>query len=613
MKKIIILFVVVHSANILIAQNVGIGTTEPMNKLQVQGNLLVTTPTTATGTAPTAGQIKTMVNAGTVNFLNSDSTGRIYDPGGAAGNYSGSQTANTNIAGSSNTGIEIIVETMALASGDSLIIKEFVSGATLEAVGNGYTATGRWVFNSSSLYIIFKSNADANVGVGFSLLFRRLYSNSGSLPDLSGYNGNAFFFDTKTGVLRSGKPNNSAMGNYSVALGNNNTATGTYSIALGSSNISLGPYSTSLGNSNNADGVASIATGQNTSAGGAYTTAMGQNTIASGNVATAFGYGTLASGSISTALGDNTSAIGSRSTAMGQNTSAEGSQSTAMGNNTSANGNYSTAMGYSSIANGVGSTAFGYSSAYGDFSTSMGSLSYASGHYSTAMGGGTTASGLLSTSMGSFTTASGDYSTAIGSFVNTNYKEGTLVIGDHSTTTTLNSNISNFFYARFAGGYGFYTSSDLTSVCILGPGANAWSTSSDMRLKENLETVNGEDFLKKIATMPLVSWNYKKQDPSKYRHYGPMAQDFYAAFGKDKYGTIGNDTTINSADFAGVSFIAIQALEKRTAVQQRHFEETTNALRKEIEASNAIIQNQQKQIDELKTLVNKLTTNMAIK
>jgi hypothetical protein len=22
----------------------------------------------------------------------------------------------------------------------------------------------------------------------------------------------------------------------------------------------------------------------------------------------------------------------------------------------------------------------------------------------------------------------------------------------------------------------------------------------------------------------------------KFRHYGPMAQDFYAAFGKDKYG-----------------------------------------------------------------------------
>src|SRR6185295_5868729 len=97
-------------------------------------------------------------------------------------------------------------------------------------------------------------------------------------------------------------------------------------------------------------------------------------------------------------------------------------------------------------------------------------------------------------------------------------------------------------------------------------GANAWSTTSDIRLKENFETVNGEDFLKKIATMRLVSWNYKKQDPSKFRHYGPMAQEFHAAFGKDKYGTIGNDTTINQADFDGVNLIAIQALEKRTIV-----------------------------------------------
>jgi uncharacterized small protein (DUF1192 family) len=43
-----------------------------------------------------------------------------------------------------------------------------------------------------------------------------------------------------------------------------------------------------------------------------------------------------------------------------------------------------------------------------------------------------------------------------------------------------------------------------------------------------------------------------------------MAQDFYAAFGRDGYGTIGNDTTINQADMEGVTFTAVQALEKRT-------------------------------------------------
>ena len=76
------------------AQNVGIGTTEPVNKLQVQGNLLVTTPTISTNTAPTVSQTKTIINAGTITFSATDSTGRIYDPGGPTGNYNANITGN---------------------------------------------------------------------------------------------------------------------------------------------------------------------------------------------------------------------------------------------------------------------------------------------------------------------------------------------------------------------------------------------------------------------------------------------------------------------------------------------------------------------------------------
>jgi Chaperone of endosialidase len=104
-------------------------------------------------------------------------------------------------------------------------------------------------------------------------------------------------------------------------------------------------------------------------------------------------------------------------------------------------------------------------------------------------------------------------------------------------------------------------------------GDNAWTTGSDVRTKENFSEISGEDFLKKIADFKLTTWNYKTQNPKTFRHYGPMAQDFYAAFGKDEYGTIGNDTTINSADFAGVSFVAIQALEKRTAEYKKEVDE----------------------------------------
>mgnify|MGYP006943056139 FL=1 len=43
-----------------------------------------------------------------------------------------------------------------------------------------------------------------------------------------------------------------------------------------------------------------------------------------------------------------------------------------------------------------------------------------------------------------------------------------------------------------------------------------------------------------------------------------MAQDFYQAFGRDGLGEIGCDTLINQQDFLGVSYIAIQSLEKRT-------------------------------------------------
>jgi len=62
--------------------------------------------------------------------------------------------------------------------------------------------------------------------------------------------------------------------------------------------------------------------------------------------------------------------------------------------------------------------------------------------------------------------------------------------------------------------------------------------------------------------MELESWNYIGQEKEKYRHYGPMAQDFYKYFGHDGIGTIGNDTTIATADIDGLMMIAIQQLAR---------------------------------------------------
>ena len=109
--------------------------------------------------------------------------------------------------------------------------------------------------------------------------------------------------------------------------------------------------------------------------------------------------------------------------------------------------------------------------------------------------------------------------------------------------------------------------------------------------KENFRAVDGDEVLQKIREFDLTSWNYIGQDPRQFRHYGPVAQEFFAAFGHDDVGTVGTPTTINSGDLAGILMIAVQALEKRT-------DEVA-----EIKAQNADLRTQ---IEELRNLVDRL-------
>jgi uncharacterized protein YhaN len=93
----------------------------------------------------------------------------------------------------------------------------------------------------------------------------------------------------------------------------------------------------------------------------------------------------------------------------------------------------------------------------------------------------------------------------------------------------------------------------------------AYTFTSDKTKKENFRPVDGEEVLRKIRGFELTSWNFIGHDSKELRHYGPMAQDFFAAFGQDEVGQIGTETTINSGDLAGILMSAVQALEKRTA------------------------------------------------
>jgi len=72
-------------------------------------------------------------------------------------------------------------------------------------------------------------------------------------------------------------------------------------------------------------------------------------------------------------------------------------------------------------------------------------------------------------------------------------------------------------------------------------GQVAFTASSDKTKKENFQPVDGEEVLGKIRGFELTSWNFIGHDPKEFRHYGPMAQDFFAAFGNDGIGQIGTD------------------------------------------------------------------------
>ncbi len=255
-------------------------------------------------------------------------------------------------------------------------------------------------------------------------------------------------------------------------------------------------------------------------------------------------------GSVLGSLWDDAS-IGNSSVAFGESSTASGASSTAMGGYTTASGAGSTAMGHSTTASGI-------------YSTAIGSSTSASGQNSLATGLFTDASGASSTALGYYTTASGDRSTALGCLVSTNSLTGVFMIGDASATSAFTASSINKFYARFANGYDLFTNSAGTIGVRVASNGNSWTSISDSTKKEGFRSVDGESVLRHFSQLRLGSWNYRQQDPTQYRHYGPMAQEWFAAFGHDGVGTIGNDTTLATADVDGIICIAIQALEKRT-------------------------------------------------
>jgi endosialidase-like protein len=202
----------------------------------------------------------------------------------------------------------------------------------------------------------------------------------------------------------------------------------------------------------------------------------------------------------------------------------------ALGTNTAGHNN--TASGYLAL----------YSNTRGDSNTAIG----ASALWANTTGGGNTAIGASALSMnvtGVFNTAIGD-----GANVTTSHLFNATAIGFEARVNASNKvRLGDYRVTVIEGQVPFTSSSDKTK-------------------KENFRPVDGEAVLGKIRGFEVTSWNFIGHDPQAFRHYGPMAQDFFAAFGHDDVGQIGSETTINAGDMAGILMSAVQALEKRTAV-----------------------------------------------
>ena len=193
--------------------------------------------------------------------------------------------------------------------------------------------------------------------------------------------------------------------------------------------------------------------------------------------------------------------------------------------------------------------------------------------------------------MGYMATANAQYAIALGRAVSASGFAGAIVIGDGSTTDSLEATADNQFSLRAAGGIRLFTNSTKTagvrmqsypgfssapwsgcsnvqwvisaSNCAYLSNGGAWTNVSDVNRKHGFAAVRGDDVLIRLRGMPVTTWTYNSEG-DEVRHLGPTAQDFHAAFGLG-----GPDRThIATVDADGVALAAAKELDSRSRRQQ---------------------------------------------
>ena len=255
--------------------------------------------------------------------------------------------------------------------------------------------------------------------------------------------------------------------------------------------------------------------------------------------------------------------------------------------------------------------------AKGDFSTvAGGAANEVDGDYGAVSGGfdckalseGTAVGG------GYNNAASGNYSTVAGGYVNRAYGASSIVVGGihnmaigrgslaagrwtrarHdgtfvwqdataiSASDTLWTSTANQFAARASGGFWFFTdpAPSVATGVFVGSGSGTWNTLSSKESKSNFRRISPGDYLEKLAGLELSEWSYKTEDG--VTHVGPMAEDFFAAFGLGP-----DDRSISTVDADGVALAAIQGLYDLVKELQADNERMRTAIEKCLEVRSS--------------------------
>ena len=159
-----------------------------------------------------------------------------------------------------------------------------------------------------------------------------------------------------------------------------------------------------------------------------------------------------------------------------------------------------------------------------------------------------------------------------------NHKAATSGSG-HLTGLRINNIGGGHYWTMYTftgdGTLGFYKTGDGNEKFIFKTNGDFFADgsingSSDVHRKEAITSINYNEVLNKITQIPITEWQYKG---SEERHIGPMAQDFYAAFGLGL-----GETTIATVDADGVALAAIKAL----ALENKVIKEENRKLQKTI-------------------------------